>query len=64
MKYKPNAHTLRIKKWLRSRLKANRAKASQWLRDRGHNQYGIVHLLHGKDLANLRKEFLGEFSID
>lgn len=63
MKYKPNAHTAKIRKWLASGSKANGSKTRDWLKTRGHDQYGIVHLLHGDKLAKERKKFVAEFNI-
>jgi hypothetical protein len=63
MKYKPNDYTARIRKWLGSNTKTRSEKTLRWLKERGHGRHGIVHLLHGAELAKERKEFAAEFGI-
>jgi len=63
MKYKKNAHSSRIRKWLQSGGRTRTSKVKTWLKDNGHSTDAIVHLLHGDSLGNERKKFVAEFRI-
>ena len=62
MKYKPDANSTRIGKWLEKSVK-NARQLSAFIEEKGHSSHGIAHALFGHEFGGLRKEIVKKFKI-